>query len=171
MAVSEANPSHALGHLAASREWPQSLSREELSEDLPGVLSELEAVEHRAALSTRHTQEGFPAGPTRLRTFLLRGKKTLWCLGCLPSSVTLATEAQSPAKGPGGRGKALGFLLLIAIALNYNTKSTLNVIICNKEAIGRGTVFFSQTLFKNKYSPIMWFIPLFPLTVNRIVLD
>ena len=113
MAFSEAGPSHALGHPVASGGQPQSPSREEQvvlvtgRQDLPVVLSWPEATEHRAALSTRHTEEGFTTGLDHPKTFLLRGKKTLRHSGCLPSSVALClVKLRVQPKGLGSGGSS-----------------------------------------------------------------
>lgn len=78
---------------------------------LPVVLSQPRLQVHRAALNTRHNGEGFTTGLDHPKAFLLRGKKNFWHLG----SVTLSSEAESPAKGLGEGGSP-------AILVRYCTK-------------------------------------------------
>lgn len=83
-------------------------------QDLPVVPSQAAATEQRAALSTRHGEEGFTTGPDYLeKTFPLREKEALWHLGCLLNAKQCSapsSEAESPARDLEERG-ALGLLL------------------------------------------------------------
>lgn len=83
-------------------------------QDLPVVPSQAAATEHRAALSTWHTEEGFTTGPGYPeKTFPLRGKEALWHLGCLLNSATLhLVKLRVQPKGL-EEGGALGLLVEI----------------------------------------------------------
>lgn len=85
-------------------------------QDLPVVPSQAAATEHRAARSSRHTEEGFTADPDYPNYLSTEGKKGPLALGLSAKQCNAPSrEPESPAKGFGGGGSA-------AIVVRYCTK-------------------------------------------------